>query len=93
MLFRSRRTGTDFNTSVESARSETIPMTAPFPRHDLPPPRRISWLAAIATAAACAADPALAAELLGWRAARTIDDMCADAWRWQAANPDGYGAA
>ena len=36
-------------------------MTAPFPRHDLPPPRRISWLAAIATAAACAADPALAA--------------------------------
>lgn len=21
---------------------------------------------------------------LGWRAARTIDDMCADAWRWQS---------
>jgi UDP-glucose 4-epimerase len=29
-------------------------------------------------------------ELLGWRATRSIDDMCADGWRWQEANPDGY---
>jgi UDP-glucose 4-epimerase len=36
-------------------------------------------------------DPALARELLGWEATRTIDDMCADHWRWQSANPEGYG--
>lgn len=36
------------------------------------------------------ADPALAHELLGWRAQRSLDDMCADAWRWQQGNPDGY---
>jgi UDP-glucose 4-epimerase len=38
------------------------------------------------------ADPTLAAELLGWRATRTLADMCADHWRWQEANPDGYAA-
>ncbi|NMQ28911.1 UDP-glucose 4-epimerase GalE [Candidatus Accumulibacter phosphatis] len=32
---------------------------------------------------ACYADPALAAELLGWQARRGIDEMCSDAWRWQ----------
>ena len=36
------------------------------------------------------ADPSLARELLGWSATRTLDDMCADAWRWQSANPDGF---
>ena len=36
------------------------------------------------------ADPALAHLELGWEATRTIDDMCADAWRWQSANPHGY---
>ena len=40
--------------------------------------------------AECFADPARAAELIGWRATRSIDDMCADAWRWQSNNPDGY---
>lgn len=33
--------------------------------------------------AECWADPTLAQRLLGWRATRTLDDMCADAWRWQ----------
>jgi UDP-glucose 4-epimerase len=33
--------------------------------------------------AQCYADPSLALELLGWRADRDIDAMCADAWRWQ----------
>lgn len=32
------------------------------------------------------ADASLARELLGWVAKRDIDDMCRDAWRWQAAN-------
>ena len=36
------------------------------------------------------ADASLADTLLDWRASRTLADMCADHWRWQAANPDGY---
>ncbi len=40
--------------------------------------------------AASYADPALAEAELGWRASRTVDDMCADAWRWQSQNPNGY---
>lgn len=40
--------------------------------------------------AQCYADPALAERLLGWRAGRGIEDMCADAWRWQSMNPQGY---
>ncbi|MBE9609113.1 UDP-glucose 4-epimerase GalE [Chitinilyticum piscinae] len=41
--------------------------------------------------AACYADPALAREQLGWTVEKTLDDMCADSWRWQSANPNGYG--
>ncbi|HLU16223.1 MAG TPA: UDP-glucose 4-epimerase, partial [Burkholderiaceae bacterium] len=33
--------------------------------------------------AACWADTQLAEKTLGWRATRTIQDMCDDAWRWQ----------
>jgi len=36
--------------------------------------------------AQCYADPSLALELMGWRAKRTVEEMCADAWRWQTAN-------
>ena len=36
------------------------------------------------------ADPALARQVLGWRAELDLDDMCRDAWRWQSLNPDGY---
>jgi UDP-glucose 4-epimerase len=36
------------------------------------------------------ADPTRAREELGWSATRTIDDMCADTWRWQSTNPQGY---
>ena len=42
--------------------------------------------------AECFADPSLAAELLGWRAVRGLDEMCTDAWRWQNGNPNGYDA-
>ncbi len=37
------------------------------------------------------ADAKLAKKLFGWRAEKTLDDMCADHWRWQRENPDGYG--
>ena len=36
------------------------------------------------------ADPSLAQSLLGWRAERTLKQMCADSWRWQSQNPMGY---
>ncbi len=36
------------------------------------------------------ADPAKAKAELGWTADRTVDEMCADSWRWQSQNPDGY---
>ena len=43
--------------------------------------------------AQCYANPALAHSLLGWRATHTLADMCADAWRWQQGNPNGYTPA
>jgi len=36
------------------------------------------------------ADPTRAATELNWHATRTIDDMCADTWRWQSNNPQGF---
>lgn len=41
--------------------------------------------------AAAWADPSRARELLGWAAVHSIEDMCADGWRWQSSNPQGYG--
>lgn len=38
------------------------------------------------------ADPTRAHHLLNWRAEKGLHDMCADAWRWQQKNPDGYSA-
>jgi UDP-glucose 4-epimerase len=40
--------------------------------------------------AQCYADPGLARKLLGWEARHSLSEMCADAWRWQSANPNGY---
>jgi len=40
--------------------------------------------------AACYADATLAHRLLGWRARRTLQDMCIHAWAWQRDNPQGY---
>ena len=42
-------------------------------------------------AAVSYADPALAQEKLGWKATRSLDEMCVDAWNWQRNNPEGYG--
>jgi len=39
---------------------------------------------------ACYADPAKANRELNWKASRGLEEMCADAWRWQTTNPDGY---
>jgi UDP-glucose 4-epimerase len=39
--------------------------------------------------AQCYADASLAARELGWRAELGLEQMCRDAWRWQAANPEG----
>jgi UDP-glucose 4-epimerase len=36
------------------------------------------------------ADPALAHRLLDWQATKGLNDMCADAWRWQEKNPQGF---
>ncbi len=36
------------------------------------------------------ADPSKAARELGWKAELGIDRMCADSWRWQSGNPNGY---
>jgi UDP-glucose 4-epimerase len=40
--------------------------------------------------AASWADPTVASARLGWRATRGLDEMAADHWRWQSANPKGY---
>ncbi len=40
--------------------------------------------------AACWADAALALRLLGWKAEQTLEQACADGWRWQQQNPNGY---
>ncbi|MBR2729419.1 MAG: UDP-glucose 4-epimerase GalE [Lachnospiraceae bacterium] len=40
--------------------------------------------------ATCYSDPTKAKEVLGWVAEKTLADMCADGWRWQSQNPDGY---
>ena len=42
--------------------------------------------------AQCYASTAMAQQLLGWQAKLGLDAMCADAWRWQSGNPDGYVA-
>ncbi len=40
--------------------------------------------------AACYADASKAKKELGWTALRGIDQMCADSWKWQSTNPNGF---
>ena len=40
--------------------------------------------------ALCYADPSFAETVLGWRAERSLKQMCVDSWRWQSQNPMGY---
>jgi UDP-glucose 4-epimerase len=39
---------------------------------------------------ACYAATDYAQELMGWKATRSLETMCADHWRWQSRNPNGY---
>lgn len=41
--------------------------------------------------ATCFADPRKALKVLGWKAEKSLEDMCRDSWNWQKNNPDGYG--
>ena len=55
--------------------------------HDLPydiKPRRAGDIAA------CYADCSKAERELGWRAELSIEQACADSWRWQSQNPNGF---
>ena len=40
--------------------------------------------------AKCFADPSYAEKMLGWKAKKTVQEMCQDSWRWQSNNPNGY---
>ncbi|MFZ2290334.1 MAG: UDP-glucose 4-epimerase GalE [Halopseudomonas yangmingensis] len=40
--------------------------------------------------ASCYADPQRAESELGWKATRTLQQICDDSWRWQSGNPQGY---
>ena len=43
--------------------------------------------------ATCYSDASKAKRELGWEAEYGIEDMCADSWRWQSMNPNGYADA
>ncbi|WML45822.1 UDP-glucose 4-epimerase GalE [Neobacillus sp. PS3-40] len=40
--------------------------------------------------AVCFSDPSKAKKELNWSAKKEIEEMCADSWRWQAKNQEGY---
>lgn len=40
--------------------------------------------------AVCYANSEKAEKILGWKAEKSLDDMCRDAWNWQKKNPEGY---
>lgn len=40
--------------------------------------------------ATCYSDASLAKKELGWEAQYGIEEMCADSWKWQSMNPNGY---
>lgn len=40
--------------------------------------------------AECFADPAKAENQLGWKAEKSLEDMCFDSWNWQSHNVNGY---
>jgi UDP-glucose 4-epimerase len=57
-----------------------------LPIHATPEPRRPGDVAE------CFADPGKAASLLGWKAKKSLREMCRDSWNWQTLNPNGYSS-
>lgn len=43
--------------------------------------------------AVCYANPDTAREVLGWQARMGLEEMCADHWRWQSKNPQGFNTS
>jgi UDP-glucose 4-epimerase len=75
--------GTGLGTSVLeliTAFSQTIGRQIPYKIVDRRP----------GDVAACYANAQKASQELGWHTTKTIEDACADAWRWQSTNPNGY---
>lgn len=66
----------DIVKAFEQASGKSVPYTIK--------PRRAGDIAA------CYANPAKAANEIGWRAERDLFTMMSDAWRWQSHNPNGY---
>jgi len=85
------REGRSFTVNLGTGRGHSVlEVVAAFERAS---GRPIPWRAAPRRAGDVAqlwADPALARATLGWEATRSLDAMCADAWRWQQGNPNGY---
>lgn len=40
--------------------------------------------------ATCFANPTKAKKILKWSAVKTLDQACADSWKWQTKNPNGF---
>lgn len=40
--------------------------------------------------AVCFSDASKSYQLMGWKAERSVEEMCKDAWEWQSKNPTGY---
>lgn len=88
-LFKGARGAVDINLGAGKGYS-VLEAVAAFKRasnRDIPyavAPRREGDIAEIY------ADASRAKSLLGWSTEKTIDDMCADHWRWQRDNPNGF---
>ncbi|MGI4849786.1 MAG: UDP-glucose 4-epimerase GalE [Janthinobacterium lividum] len=67
---------------LETVRAFELASACPIP-YDIVPRRP-------GDIASCYAAPDKAAELLGWRATKNMEQMCADHWRWQSMNPTGF---
>jgi UDP-glucose 4-epimerase len=66
----------DIVTAFEKANGLTVPLSiGPRRAGDIP----VSYT-----------DPQLAFKELNWKAEKSIEDICRDAWHWQQKNPDGY---